>query len=177
MTIVPFQISLSQPTRDDPRDHLARTRWPDEIAGAGPSSGAARRSCRGPYPGVRWCLVLLQGRTILVVEDERSAWRAIEDLLAREGAVVLQTPDEQACETLASGHPPDVVVLDVHAAGEVRACLQAAPHLQAVPVVVIPPDIHLWLAQQGEAYRRQRDHSQPPAQVRTLLSSIQACLR
>jgi CheY-like chemotaxis protein len=121
--------------------------------------------------------MLLKGRTILVVEDDRTVWRAIEDLLAREGAVVLQTPDEQACEALASGHPPDVVVLDVHAAGEVRACLEAAPHLRAVPLVVIPPDIHLWLAQQGDAYRRQRDHSNPPAPIRTLLSSIQACVR
>ena len=41
-------------------------------------------------------------------------------MLAREGAVVLQAPDEQAREALATGHPPDVVVLDVHAADEVR---------------------------------------------------------
>jgi CheY-like chemotaxis protein len=119
----------------------------------------------------------LQNRTVLVVEDNRTVWRALEDLLAREGAVVLQTPDEHACEVLATGHPPDVVVLDVHAVGEVRACLESAPHLQAVPLVVVPPDIHLWLAHQGDTYQRQHDHSHPPAQVRALLRSIEAALR
>ena len=119
----------------------------------------------------------LQGRTVLVVEDDHAVWRALEDLLAREGALVVQTPDERACEVLATGHPPDVIVLEVHAVGEVRACLEAGPHLQAVPLVVVPADVHLWLAHQGESYRRQRDHSQLPAQVRTLLSSIEACLR
>ena len=97
-------------------------------------------------------------------------------MLAREGAVVLQAPDEQAREALATGHPPDVVVLDVHAVSEVRACLESAPHLQAVPLVVVPADIHLWLAHQGDTYQRQHDHSHPPAQVRTLLSSIEAAL-
>jgi CheY-like chemotaxis protein len=121
--------------------------------------------------------MLLQGRTILVVEDDRAVWRALDDLLAREGAIVLQTADEHACEALATSHPPDVVVLDVHAAQEVRACLEAAPHVRAVPLVVIPSDLHLWLVHQGDAYRRQRDHSQPPAQVQTLLRIIQASVR
>jgi CheY-like chemotaxis protein len=118
----------------------------------------------------------LQGRTVLVVEDDRTVWRAIEELLAREGAFVVQTGDENACEALATAVPPDVVVVDVHALGDVRACLEAAPHVRAVPLVVMPPDIHLWLANHGDAYRRQADHSHPPAQVRTLLSSIEAKL-
>jgi len=121
--------------------------------------------------------MILRGRTVLVVEDDEAVWRALEELLAREGALVVQTADEQACEVLATQHPPDVVVLDVHALSDVRACLKAAPHLQGVPLVVVPSDIHLWLAKYGDAYRRQRDHSQPPTQARTLLSSIAAGLR
>src|ERR671932_886747 len=114
-----------------------------------------------PEPAGRRTLAVgmpLQGRTVLVVEDDRAVWRALEDLLAREGAVVLQTPDEHACEVLATGHPPDVVVLDVHAVGEVRACLESAPHLQAVPPVVVPPHIHLWLGPQGDTPPRPHHH-------------------
>jgi CheY-like chemotaxis protein len=121
--------------------------------------------------------MVLQGQTILVVEDDRVVWRALEDLLAREGAVVLQTADAQACEMLATRHRPDVIVLDVHAVAEVRACLDAAPHLQNVPLVIVPADIHLWLQRQGDAYRRQRDHSVAPSEVRTLLTGIEASLR
>jgi DNA-binding NtrC family response regulator len=119
----------------------------------------------------------LKGRTVLVVEDDRRVWRAVEALLAGEGALVMQTADEQACELLATSHPPDVIVLDVHAADNVRACLAAAPHVHDVPIVVIPPDIHLWLASAGEAYRHQRDHSNPPQAVRTLLKRIEGSLR
>jgi hypothetical protein len=75
------------------------------------------------------------------------------DPLVRAGAIVVLTPDYRACEILATRHPPDAVVLDVHAAAEVRACLAAEVHLRDVPLVVVPSDVHLWLAQQGTPAR------------------------
>ncbi|QBD75008.1 epoxide hydrolase [Ktedonosporobacter rubrisoli] len=39
MTIQPFKIAIPQPTLDDLRERLARTRWPDEVEGAGWSYG------------------------------------------------------------------------------------------------------------------------------------------
>jgi pimeloyl-ACP methyl ester carboxylesterase len=38
-TIRPFRIEIPQPDLDDLRDRLARTRWPDELAGVGWSRG------------------------------------------------------------------------------------------------------------------------------------------
>ena len=35
MSVQPFTVSIPQATLDDLRDRLARTRWPDEIAGMG----------------------------------------------------------------------------------------------------------------------------------------------
>lgn len=35
MSIQPFQVSVPQTTLDDLRERLARTRWPDEVEGAG----------------------------------------------------------------------------------------------------------------------------------------------
>ena len=33
--ILPFRIDVPQPDLDDLRDRLARTRWPDQLPGAG----------------------------------------------------------------------------------------------------------------------------------------------
>src|SRR5258708_35408033 len=89
-----------------------------------------------PVPGPRRRLGayshVLQGRTVLVVEDDPAVWRALEDVLVRAGAIVL-TPDYRACEILAARHPPDAVVLDVHAAAEVPAGLAAEGHLRDGP--------------------------------------------
>ena len=35
MNAVPFTVSVPEPVLTDLRDRLARTRWPDEIPGAG----------------------------------------------------------------------------------------------------------------------------------------------
>src|SRR5450432_4188828 len=35
MSIQPFKINIPQATLDDLRERLARTRWPDEVQGAG----------------------------------------------------------------------------------------------------------------------------------------------
>ena len=35
MNIQPFKIAIPQSTLNDLRERLARTRWPDEVAGAG----------------------------------------------------------------------------------------------------------------------------------------------
>ncbi len=35
MSIQPFKINIPQSTLDDLRERLARTRWPDEVEGAG----------------------------------------------------------------------------------------------------------------------------------------------
>jgi len=119
----------------------------------------------------------LQGRTVLVVEDDPAVWRALEDVLVRAGAIVVLTPDYRACEILATRHPPDAVVLDVHAAAEVRACLAAEVHLRDVPVVAVPSDVHLWLAQQGAPASRPHNPARPLGPARTLLQHIQAVVR
>ncbi len=33
--VLPFRIEIPQAARDDLRDRLARTRWPDQLPGAG----------------------------------------------------------------------------------------------------------------------------------------------
>jgi CheY-like chemotaxis protein len=114
----------------------------------------------------------LQGRTVLVVEDDPAPWRALEDLLVRAGAIVVQTPDYRVCEILATRHPPDAVVLDVHAAAEVGVCLAAEVHLRDVPLVVVPSDVHLWLAQ-----HRPHDPARPLGPARALLQHIEAVVR
>jgi Epoxide hydrolase N terminus len=35
MSIHPFKVNIPQATLDDLRERLARTRWPDEVEGAG----------------------------------------------------------------------------------------------------------------------------------------------
>jgi epoxide hydrolase len=35
MSIQPFQVNIAQATLDDLHERLARTRWPDEVEGAG----------------------------------------------------------------------------------------------------------------------------------------------
>lgn len=40
MTTQPFTVDVPQATLDDLRDRLARTRWPDAVAGAGWDYGA-----------------------------------------------------------------------------------------------------------------------------------------
>ena len=100
-----------------------------------------------------------------------------EDVLVRAGAIVVLTPNYRACEILATRHPPDAVVLDVHAAAEVRACLAAEVHLRDVPLVVVPSDVHLWLVQQRAPASRPHDPAGPLGPARTLLQHIEALVR
>jgi pimeloyl-ACP methyl ester carboxylesterase len=46
MDVQPFQVNISQPALDDLRARLARTRWPDEVDGAGWDYGANLASMR-----------------------------------------------------------------------------------------------------------------------------------
>jgi hypothetical protein len=95
----------------------------------------------------------------------------------RAGAIAVLTPDYRACEILATRHPPDAVVLDVHAAAEVRVCLAAEIHLRDVPLVVVPSDVHLWLASSARPRRAPHDPARPLGPARTLLQHIEAVVR
>ena len=45
--IRPFRIDIAQEDLDDLRDRLARTRWPDEVTGAGSDYGVPLGYVRG----------------------------------------------------------------------------------------------------------------------------------
>ena len=45
--IRPFRIDIAQEDLDDLRDRLARTRWPDEVTGAGSDYGVSLEYVRG----------------------------------------------------------------------------------------------------------------------------------
>jgi pimeloyl-ACP methyl ester carboxylesterase len=53
MRIDPFQVHVLQPVLDDLRERLARTRWPDEVAGAGWDYGASLASMQDLV--AYWC--------------------------------------------------------------------------------------------------------------------------
>jgi DNA-binding NtrC family response regulator len=80
----------------------------------------------------------LAGRRILVIEDETLIAMEVEDVLSREGAVIVGTANSVAhgYEVLARTDP-EAAVLDLNLDGEVSAPLAAAFTERHVPFVIV----------------------------------------
>jgi DNA-binding response OmpR family regulator len=59
-------------------------------------------------------MVMIQGKKILVVEDERPMRQALFDKLSRAGFQVLEAADGEAGLKMCFEHRPDLVLLDIY---------------------------------------------------------------
>jgi two-component SAPR family response regulator len=80
----------------------------------------------------------LEGRRVLVVEDEFLLAMELEVLLQQRGCMVLG-PVSSVGQALAmlNGEPPDVALLDVNLKGERATPVAGALHARGVPFVLI----------------------------------------
>jgi DNA-binding NtrC family response regulator len=119
-------------------------------------------------------------KTVLVVEDSPWIWRAMVELLARQGYFVVQLHDSGSCAEFTRRYRPAAVVLDIHQAdtGIQSAGQAVARELWAkcsadLPVVVVSPAARLWLEAVGEELRRNEWDGRHPHAVADLLAQLE----
>jgi CheY-like chemotaxis protein len=82
----------------------------------------------------------LQGRRILVVDDQAAIRSLLEVALSEAGADVQTAPDGLSAVELLALRPPDLVLLDIAMPGmngwQVLEKLQASPRTAAIPVIL-----------------------------------------
>jgi two-component system phosphate regulon response regulator PhoB len=83
---------------------------------------------------------------ILVAEDEKQIGDMIAFKLTNSGHQVIRAHDGEQAMTLASGEPPDLIMLDAMMPGlsgfEVLRRLKADPALRSVPVIMVTAKGH-----------------------------------
>ena len=80
----------------------------------------------------------LRGRRILIVEDEMLIAMEIEDLLRRQGCIVLgPAPDARRAMALLDRERPDAVLLDLNLKGEPATPVAAALSARGLPFVLV----------------------------------------
>jgi DNA-binding response OmpR family regulator len=80
----------------------------------------------------------LQGRRVLIVEDEMLVALEIEDLLQQQGCVVLgPAPRVNRALTLLDRERPDAALLDLNLRGELATPVAAELSAQGVPFVLV----------------------------------------
>jgi DNA-binding NtrC family response regulator len=79
----------------------------------------------------------LAGRRVLIIEDEVLMAMELEDLLEREGAVVVGSAGSVARGRELLNDEPEVAILDLNLAGEDSTPLAAALAQRHIPFVVV----------------------------------------
>jgi DNA-binding response OmpR family regulator len=115
-------------------------------------------------------------KTVLVVEDSPWVWRAMADLLARQGYFVVQLHDYGSCAEFTRRYRPAAVVLDIHqadAAGQAVARELRAKCSADLPVILVSPAGRLWLQSVGEQLGRNEWDGRHPHAVSDLLAHLE----
>ncbi len=113
------------------------------------------------------------GKSVLVVEDDAFARRAMEQILRGHGYAVRGAADGRAALAAARADRPDVILLDlvmpVADGWEVCRRLARDPGLAAIPVVVVSA------AEREEAPGRAAAYLRKPVTAEQLLEAVRQC--
>jgi CheY-like chemotaxis protein len=95
-----------------------------------------KKAAAKPHPGLP-----LQGRKILVVDDEDDARTFISTVLADAGATIIEATDGDQAIELAGKERPDLITLDISMPGkdgvEVFRELRSSPHTAQMSICVV----------------------------------------
>ncbi|MFZ5652305.1 MAG: response regulator transcription factor [Bacillota bacterium] len=118
--------------------------------------------------------------TVLVIDDEDNIVQLIKYNLEKENYRVLTAPDGHAGLAMASGSPPDLIILDVMLPGrdglDVCRTLKAGPQTASIPIIMISArgeDIDKILGLEMGA----DDYVTKPFSPRELVARVKAALR
>jgi type II secretory ATPase GspE/PulE/Tfp pilus assembly ATPase PilB-like protein/CheY-like chemotaxis protein len=96
---------------------------------------------RAPEPPSAGARAPMQGKRVLLVDDEDQLRRVMRDLLEREGYVVIEAGDGVEALDQVDRHAPDIVVLDLNLPGldgfGVLSHLRSRRVTQEIPVIVL----------------------------------------
>ena len=90
-------------------------------------------------------MLVLQGKRILVVEDNMENLRLFRALLHLGGAIVLEADNARAGLEIAKREQPDMILMDIHMPGmdglEATRVLRADETTQAIPILAVTASI------------------------------------
>jgi len=103
------------------------------------ADGDQTRVVEPPAPG--GSRAPIQGKRVLLVDDEDQLRRVMRDLLEREGYVVVEAGDGVEALDQVDRHAPDIIVLDLNLPGldgfGVLSHLRSRRVTQEIPVIVL----------------------------------------
>ena len=120
---------------------------------------------------------LLEGVSVLVVDDEPDALELFATSLSRLGALVRSAATVEAAIRLLDSWTPDAVLCDLHLPGEdgygLLERVRANPALNGVPVIAVSGS-HPTLEREKSLSAGFADHLSKPARLRDIVSAVSA---